>query len=497
MEKTTITSEINELIRSGQASRARKKILSLAKKRLPRSLKAPLARLAWRTDCPETGIRLLFRLVRPRAHSPVHPSPGELAEFAACLIRLGASREGLHLLSKLNPRDYPYISLYRAFGLFNQWAYGEAIPHLLAYCDQDHEDEYQVLVAQVNLVAAYLFVRKTVEATELLESLYQKTRSPDRVLLRGNIRELTAQNLMLKKEWYLARKLLIAAKGDLRQTGGTEAFFIDKWIAATHVFQDPTSRTKTKIHEVRVEAIRRNLGEVARDCDRIEALATNDRELYTQVYYGTRFGPYREKLLAEWEGKPIADSYLKSGTNQSPELILELETGTVSRRGKLTAKLKPGQLVHRLLQTLCSDSYRPFSIPVLFDELYPDSFYHPSSASARVHNAIQRLRIWLNSNRIPIRIAFSRGHCFLSLESSCGVEMRRLFLEGKTDQRERFYLRELREQYSQKTFGSKNLEIKFGLSQRSVQRVLKKLIQAGHLRKSGHGPATKYQLETR
>src|SRR4051812_43623065 len=105
---------IDRLIVQGQIAAAQAAIERRLKKPVTRAGYAPLAALAWRAGIPEAGLRLLRRVVKPELEGGDAATDLERAEYAQCLIRIGAAEEGEKILSRLDPRKVPRVHLYRA-----------------------------------------------------------------------------------------------------------------------------------------------------------------------------------------------------------------------------------------------------------------------------------------------------------------------------------------------------------------------------------------------
>src|SRR5688572_19348862 len=95
---------LDRLVREGKGGEASAEIARLAQRKVPHAAQAELANLAWRAGLPALGIRILHSAVRPPERSPREATSKEKAEYAACLIKLGALEEGVELLSSVPSR---------------------------------------------------------------------------------------------------------------------------------------------------------------------------------------------------------------------------------------------------------------------------------------------------------------------------------------------------------------------------------------------------------
>src|SRR5262249_7052089 len=117
---------------------------------------------------------------------------------------------------------------------------------------------------------------------------------------------------------------------------------------------------------------------------------------------------FRRNLLFSWGRKiNIPDEYTwRVLGSASPARTLDLITG---RLGARPSRLKLGQIVHRLLVCLSSDTYRPFRLASLHHQLYTNEYFNPSSSPPRVHRAIQRFRGWAREGRLPLMVENAGG----------------------------------------------------------------------------------------
>src|SRR5687767_7326633 len=95
-------SALDALIRGAKMNEARTRLTAKTDKDCDRRELAALAWLSWRCDLPHIGLRLLAGIVRPPPKSPVQATASERAEYAACLIKIGAIHEGEMLLAKID-----------------------------------------------------------------------------------------------------------------------------------------------------------------------------------------------------------------------------------------------------------------------------------------------------------------------------------------------------------------------------------------------------------
>ena len=176
----------------GQTAKARQELARYRLTSLTRGEKFALAAVARRAGLPYLTLRLLAPFVRPPPRHSVQASEAEKAEYAAALVRVGASREAMGLLGELNGKAVPQVFLYKAHAHITQWEYSLAIPMLQNYLKASLDD-YQRIVGKVNLASAFVHERAYPEAEPLLIELEAQTRKLGLSSLHGNTLERLAE----------------------------------------------------------------------------------------------------------------------------------------------------------------------------------------------------------------------------------------------------------------------------------------------------------------
>ncbi len=154
------------------------------------------ARLARRAGINDKPLKLLFNKIRKETSDLMLNSVSEIAEYAACLTRVGACEEALSLLKSLPAeavRSYPPVALYWAFLYSRDWNYAEALIHLQFYSASNGLDDYDRAISLLNLASCHLALGETAKAESTLLQLKKSKLDPSWSLLRTNILELQAQ----------------------------------------------------------------------------------------------------------------------------------------------------------------------------------------------------------------------------------------------------------------------------------------------------------------
>lgn len=465
--------------------------------RIPRRFRAKLANYTRRVGLVDLSVRILNRIIR--SERPVHPepSPEEICEYGSSLIRLGAREEGLALLRSKTARQHPRSTLYEAFGLISQWDYAGAIPLLQTFINQCSErDSYQLLVARVNLVAAYAYIGAASEAIRLGEQALQQADAEKSTTLKVSLLIYLAElSLQLGKEDNSQHYLKEAKELPTREL---DHLFCEM-LHAVHQLENRTPSIEAalvKLDEVDQWARKVSHWNTIRRCDKYRGIYTRDSELVTRNYYGSPFSHYREDLikmsqgfytlpeqsLVSLDGKPLAKD------------AVGINFATGEGIG-ISAKLKPDQLLHRAFKSLCSDVYAPIPVADLHYKLYPGEFFNPDSSYNRVYNAIYLLREWIESNRVPLEIQQVGGKYRLSSPVDFAVLRKRNDENfGEAEQHGKVHL--FAEAFGEKSFSAPEAAEKLDLHIRKVQRMLSEACKSGEIESEGGSRNRRYSIHS-
>lgn len=475
--------QIELLIRQGDIAQAATIIRLLHKKKVPNRFAARFAELARRADLSQVGLSVLYTIVR-RPGLPPQGSAREIAEYAACLIRIGATDEAVSLLTPLT-KSLPMASLYLAFAYINLLNNEAASEHLRLFLQNPDLDVYWRSIGICNLAACYTAMESPQRSQPLVSELLEYAAQQKLNFLLAACYELTAQNQILTGEIHGALSTLGNAAKLLGDSPSREAFFIKKWkaVAQWKIAPDSAEAKKTwaTIHD---EAIKRRSWETLRQLDFYEFQFTQDPLLFGKLYFGTRFAEFKSKVLkySKLEKKPTDFLFL----NPQAKIILDVTTAEIEPSQKNLAR--PEGLVHRTLQALCSDLYRPFRIPTLHAMIYPNEYYHPTGAKYRVHFAIKELRDALKDSKLPVQVARRGQEYQLQVSPQAALRM--------SDRKSTFGLEWDRTHaaFSDGLFTMREGAELLHLNERAMQRLLADWIGQGICAKVGRGPSTRYQL---
>ncbi len=483
--------DIDHYIRRGELVSARKSLRDLCSQKVSREVLWRVAALCRRAGLVPLAVKLLHPFVSPNRKSAQTSSENEIIQYAASLIHLGATEEGLALIKPLDFKTVPEILKINAFALMAQWNYKDAIPLLRSYIDSKGTDAYQKLVAEVNLSAALIVICEYCHAEALLKHLLENTRKNKYTLLQANVLELLAQSAISQSNWTKAESFLSRASSILKDSGILDEFFIKKWKVFSQVFR--TGANAASIHALKllkIDATQRKHWESCRDCDRALAIATRNEQLFMHLHFGTPFEGFRKALVEAFPNPPqIASSYLWSpGGSNNVGAVLDLANCKLNNAHK---DLDVGSPQHRLLQILISDFYRPFRIASIHQKLYPGEYYNPQSSPMRVYQVVLRLRKLLKVQRIPIQIEEIFGDYRISPESTCAIEIN---FSSQIGDRLSWAMQRLQDRWYRREFSVCEASQEIQTSRATALRFLNEVVKKGNCMRLGTGAATKYRF---
>ncbi len=404
--------QLELLVREGEFQQVQTVFRKLNLKTILRTEGLAMADIARRVGLHTVALRILNPIVR-RKTQPA--SPTEQALYAEVLRKLGAINEAKSILQKIDGKAHPQVFLYLAGCSVSQWNYAEAIPLFKAYLESKKIDPYQKLVGQINLAAALIQEENWEKAATELALLRAECISSGHHLLHGQSLELSAHLEINNKNYSQARKLLDEASHLLAKAGLFGQLWVRKWRAISESLE--TNTVTIELRDAARIAGETGQWETLRDCTFYIASIERNSHLMTQVFYGTPYEAYRNKILrrtTEWY--KIPDSYTHS---ESPKVtrVIDIATAQTDQGQEIVPF---GKVQHRLLIFLARDLFRPTPLIELSAKLFPDEYFNPESSPARVHQAVRRLRKILKDSKAGLRIVETDGVYHLATEGATG-----------------------------------------------------------------------------
>ena len=487
-------SQLETQVREGHGSAVAHKLLAIKINEIPRKQLSRFANLARRTGLSKLCLRALYPILNSEK-SVVPASSGEIIEYAAALIVVGATKEANKLLS--NPdiqKQEPRALFFLAMTHFRNWQYEESIPYLKTYVDS-MVDSYSKLVGSVNLCAAYCSTGQLDIAATLVSSLLKESKKINSILLHGNLLEIAGQIEFYNQRFVKALEYFCESEKILKNTAAHSSLYPRKWQYLLKAKQESSIHSAFMVMAPIMEEARKQRDwETLRDIDKQLGIFFQDMFVAAKLYFGTPFANYRNGLSKFFKGfSPLNDFFLcDRWQNAIRGPTLELHTAKLNNKD---IGIKVGSLPHQLFGTLLKDFYRPFSAGTLFGELFPDEFYNPFTSYDRVYQSVKRLRIVFNERRLPIRINQWRYEYSVKLVGPVNIHLRSQDLSLKSEHLKNTHLHEVFKTLStHNVFSVKDLMGEMNVSLRSANRVLSDQVEKGNLVRLGKGKNTRYKL---
>ncbi|MBT6431571.1 MAG: DeoR family transcriptional regulator [Deltaproteobacteria bacterium] len=462
---------------------------------------AEVASLCRRLGEYERAIRLVRPLIDSEQSQRTTATPDEQAQYAACLMSMGAVADGFKILERIDAPAPPEAYLFTAFGHMLRNHYDLATEPLRKFIEHPAPSQYQKLVAQTNLIQVLVYQGDTEETDKLLPELLRTTEQGNFKLLHGNLLESSVHQEFWRGNIAQAERRLAQAQKLHQQSGELRRFYIKQWRAILDLKQGgATPANQKRLKRVQQEARELAVFGIIRECDIALAHVTQDERLWQHLLFGVPPGSQLERIQRLSGIELSVHSKYTWVPQQTPlheaQIIIELSTGKTLPHGP---SLKVGQVLHRLLNIFTNDFYRPLRVGEIHEALFPDKFYHPRASPLAVRQALFRLRRWFDDHELPFEIQESQGTYRLVGHSNGGLLLHaasRLTLSP-----ERFAalclvkkLQESGELSPRKDIQTQEAAKALGVSLATARRQLKTATEAGYLHRQGAGRSTRYCL---
>lgn len=487
--------EWNERIRSGEKKHVQIELQNTDLRSIPREFAADCADIARRIGLFLIGLRILHPYVYSTGPHRVRPTQKELRLWAALLIKLGSIEEALRILEELDPTD-SQVLLFMSFAHISQWDYAKAATCLRQYLKSEELDPYQRTIGQINLGAAYVYLRNGTKARQILSKALVTSNQENWLLLKSNALELLAGTAILNEQWDSAQRHLALAAETLSDAP-LDTLLIRK-MRATISLQSGRSKAEAmaEMEGIRYEAVELKHWETVRDCDYHLGLAGKDPLRLNLVYFGTPYTTYKKEVLRAAGGyfKPAARfSWNPFSPLQEAPRRFDLENGSEIDG---PARLEAGGILHRFLIALASDFFRPQYVGAMFSAVYTGERFDPNTSPARISRLVSRLRDWFKENEIPLGIEtaeltyrlYGMAPFILMVRSDVRLP------ESKTDLQRADAIKSLREQWPYQSFSSKEAAEFLNVSARTAQSYLTWAAENKKIRATGAGRAKRYHF---
>jgi hypothetical protein len=475
MDGLTLIQEIEAMIRMGQQTEARAKLLNIKLSQIPRAQAHQFANLSRRMGLASHSLKILRP---PGTDFDLLRTSEEKIEYAASLRSLGLVGEAEEVLQQVDASESPQALFHLALCLMSRWDYRSTIPLMKAYIESREPGSYERRIGRINLLQSYIYCGSFYDAIALRDELLAEvSHTSDKLAYKKSL-ELAAQLEVARENWEDAILRLSTCRNETDSSGSPlETLFVKKWLAIAE--SSRLSEVNPALRNVRESA--RNLGhwETVRDCDYYIGKIDQDSAGLTRLYFGTPYESFREKILLILPAdSQIPESYLwtQQSRIQKVKTVLDLSRAC-SEDGKIV--LAPGSGLHRLLIALSRDFYRPVSGFSLFAFLYSGERFNPHTSPNRIRQVIKRFRQWVQTENVALELKELNGSYSLDLEDSIAVAVMK---EGfPLDGRQDLELLKLRRSIATESFTSQEASRVLGSSQSSSKRLLKWAVDANRL----------------
>ncbi len=476
---------LDTLTKQGQRQAVLDQLAKILKDKPSNAFRPQLARIANRNHAYVQALRILHPIIRNEREDIAKASPDALNVYATSLMWIGSLEEAEKILQRIKGGVDSLLT--QAFIYFAQWEYQKALPVLIKYINSEKISNYQKLVGQINLLAAFIATGNLMQAKNLSLSLLPILRENENYkILYGNGLELRAQIEILENSFEEALVTLNESEKVFADQPGRYLLYVNKWRALCHLGLNPKdSSALLALATVKKEALRLRNWETLRDCDFHEARLTNNIELLQRILLGTPYKGYHDRIQSVFAiglGESRELIFCPANPKTTPQQI-SLNLDRICDNSFLTSTSWP------LLQLMTKDIYRPPRMGVVFSKLYPAEFFDPFTSPQRVRNSIFRFNAWSDTTDCDFKIKIVEGDFQFDSPSEAVISCTR---QLKALDSWQAALKFFKIDNNSKSFTAAELAKKLGITQRSAQNILQKALQAKKVEKMGVGKSTRY-----
>lgn len=486
-----LISDLETETREGRSELVVEKLTKLRIAKIPRKFRHQIAELARRNSAPMLALRVMNSIVRGKGSELQKPSDLEKIAYANSLTALGCNRESVELLKTVSAKDQPKVNLFMTFAYVGLWEYQKTIPLLRSFIARPDISNYEVLVGQVNLLAAFVDTARWTDFESTFQQVVHACEAGGYHLLLGNTFELKGQSLIAQKRYEESLVYLERAEQLLKEVGGVYYLFVKKWqlIAKMLLGRLKHGEALEQSAVLKMQASKFNVWEVFRDLDLYLSIAFQDSKFLASVLDSTPMKNFRLRAekIAEKKIEFSSEKYfcfIQSDLKQKPQsLNLSLQD---------LKSICESKLLWKCFLILLQDGFKPVSLGRMYSELFPETYFDPYSAEKRVHGIISRLRKCFVESKLPMSIQNKNNEFYLSTDG----EYENLVLQRES-LKELPRLREFKDKVRGKSFKAEEAKEILEVSRDEMQMLIKEWIQKKKVKKLGNGPGTRYMFWNR
>ncbi len=465
--------QIDLLIKEGKISLARIYIHKINYKKINRNERFQLSNLCRRTGLVLKSIRVLNFNINTLK---LNLNDQEICSYAAGLINIGVTTEALSLLKPLYKKNVPQALFHLGLLYIQNWDYRRAKTIFSKYIKTQKENKYQKFIGQLNLLSC-LIVLKELEKSDILVEKLKK------IALKNNYNFALDQLFRMKTQILIQQnKLLLAEQEILKSVKSDQISTVSdlinkKWYYIVKSHQEAQNQIEglnylSNLSELKQIAERFRHWETVRDCDFHIALITKNKLELEKIYKASSSVDYKKKIH-----ESLSD------------LGFELNTMNVFPEIQIYLKLKKNNKINQLLNLLCIDQYKSFSIGEIFSILYPAEKFNPDSSVVKIYRIIQRTKNYIkNYHSDEFELKIIGNQCKLYNKTNKQVVLN--YLQDYSFKNNSIYkdsfLEKIRKKYKGKLFSIKLIQIDFKLSASMAYKIINFYLQKKILTKAGN-----------
>jgi tetratricopeptide (TPR) repeat protein len=492
--------KLDELTKSGHHQESRKMLKTINPKKIERSWAVQFSEIAFRLNEPLFTLKALQNSLYPKNELLSQASEKEKVIYSSALSSLGAFKSSLEILKDVDSEIEPEALFYTASAYVYQWDYLTSISYFKNFIRSEKITDYRRLVAKVNLVSAYIFVCDWSSAAELIKETIQECVTHQYTLLLGNCYELKAQFELFQGHYEKALDHLEMAREILQDQGGFYLMFVEKWkiFCLCQLNRNQAEELK-KLDLMRNQAKTLSHWGTIRECDLLEAIITQNEELFKKVIMGTTSESYRQRARRLFGKKVISrgnfDLILypeNKGASRAAKTENLLEFDPYKKNGHSEALFEKPTLLN-VFDVLTQDFYQPSTIGMLFQGVFPEEKFNPFTSPARVLQMLRRLNHWFKAQKWPLAVKFKKSEFQLSAFEPMLLKLRRgeklSTFSGK--------ISVLKEEFKGRSFTLRQVVNSLEISKVSAEKLLKEAFTTGILTKQGKNRGLTYRFVQR
>ena len=491
-----VIQDLERLIVDGHLDECRKKLQEFNSRTVEHEYRNKLAEFSIRAGLPLAALRFLHFKINVEMNSTPH-EPEDIILYSRALYQLGESKEALQRLAKIDSLKYSEVLFWMACANMFAWNYVAAEKFLKQYLKTDHPTAYRKQVVQVNLAACLTNQNRFEEALELIKTEKEICKKQNFKLLLGNLYEIESQVYILSGQYEQAETSINVAESLLNGQGAYYELYVKKWKSVLQLLRQKDQPDFSALANLKNEAIRLCHWSTLRECDFFEAILSNNESLLLKLYNGTPSAHYRKRIehfsKRQFDENISYTLHLAPEKNEQPVFQKNSASFAPEKEFLRSGKKHENVKLFSLFCALTKDFYQPSTLTTLFNQVYQDEVFNPFSSVSRVMRLLGRLNTWFAANSISLKVRMKKSEFTLVATAPIDILLPKIKNDLlATDNK----LVDLRKLLQNKTQTAKQIATHFGISQSSVNRLLKQEITNGRITKQGGGRSSVYRTNS-